>query len=53
MAKISPSVRGYRAETDWRKVPAALERRFMAISADSHVTEPPEAFSRYNRPEVS
>jgi uncharacterized protein len=38
------------AETDWRKVPAALERRLMAISADSHVTEPPEAFSRYIDP---
>jgi predicted TIM-barrel fold metal-dependent hydrolase len=35
---------------DWRTTPAKLNPALMAISADSHVTEPPEAYSRYIAP---
>ena len=36
---------------DWRTNPARIDPRFMAISADSHVVEPPEAYSRYIEPQ--
>lgn len=32
---------------DWRTQPPKLNPKLMAISADLHVTEPPEAYSRY------
>lgn len=32
---------------DWKTQTVALDPRYMAISADSHVTEPPEAYGRY------
>jgi predicted TIM-barrel fold metal-dependent hydrolase len=35
---------------DWRAQAPRLNPRFRAISADSHVTEPPEAYSRYLDP---
>lgn len=38
------------ANGDWRTNPAKLNNRFLAISGDSHVVEPPEAYSRYIDP---
>jgi predicted TIM-barrel fold metal-dependent hydrolase len=38
------------ASVDWRTETPKLDRRFLAISGDSHVTEPPEAYSRYIEP---
>ncbi len=38
------------SSADWRDNPVELKPEFMAISADSHVTEPPEAYSRYIDP---
>jgi hypothetical protein len=38
------------ASVDWRTQAPKLNPKFMAISADSHVTEPPEAYSRYLDP---
>lgn len=35
---------------DWTTAPSRLNPAYMAISADSHVTEPPEAYSRYIDP---
>lgn len=35
---------------DWRTDRTPLNPRYMAISADSHVTEPPEAYSRFIDP---
>ena len=35
---------------DWRTTPARINKRFLAISGDSHVVEPPEAYSRYIDP---
>ena len=38
------------SDLDWRTSPPQNDPRFMAISADSHVTEPPEAFTRFIDP---
>ncbi len=38
------------ANADWRTTPARIDPRFLAISGDSHVVEPPEAYSRYIDP---
>jgi uncharacterized protein len=38
------------ATGDWKTQPAKLNPAFMAISSDSHVVEPPEAYSRYIDP---
>jgi uncharacterized protein len=39
------------SELDWRTSPPQNNPKFMAISADSHVTEPPEAFTRFIDPQ--
>ena len=38
------------SSADWRDHPVTLKPGLMAISADSHVTEPPEAYTRYIDP---
>lgn len=38
------------ASGDWRTNPARIDPRYLAISGDSHVVEPPEAYSRYIEP---
>jgi len=38
------------SQLDWRTQPSKISPRFMAISGDSHVVEPPEAYSRYIDP---
>jgi predicted TIM-barrel fold metal-dependent hydrolase len=38
------------SSVDWRTEAPKLDPKFMAISADSHVTEPPEAYTRYLDP---
>lgn len=38
------------SSADWRTQPPKINPRFRGISADSHVTEPPEAYSRFIDP---